>query len=198
MNSEPNLAITRLLADWRSGDSQALEQLTPLVFAELRRLAQHYIAGEAAGHVLQPTALVNEAFLRLLEWQPDQWENRAHFFGVSANLMRRVLVQYARDNDTHKRGGKAIRVSLAGLDEAGAEAQTLRLDGDIAALDESLTQLEKLAPRQARVVELRFFSGLTLEEAAEVMNISESTVRREWRFARAWLRDRLASGKQMS
>ena len=194
MNSEPNLAITRLLADWRSGDADALEELTPLVFAELRRLAQHYISGEAAGHVLQPTALVNEAFLRLLEWQPDQWKDRAHFFGVSANLMRRVLVQYARESDTQKRGGKAIRVSVAGVDEAGARGEGL--DEDIGALDESLSQLEKLAPRQARVVELRFFSGLTLEEVAEVMNISESTVRREWRFARAWLRDRLASERQ--
>ena len=194
MNSEPNLAITRRLADWRSGDADALEELTPLVFAELRRLAQHYISGEAAGHVLQPTALVNEAFLRLLEWQPDQWKDRAHFFGVSANLMRRVLVQYARENDTEKRGGKAIRVSVAGVDEAGARGEGL--DEDIGALDESLSQLEKLAPRQARVVELRFFSGLTLEEVAEVMSISESTVRREWRFARAWLRDRLASERQ--
>ena len=194
MNSEPNLAITRLLADWRSGDADALEELTPLVFAELRRLAQHYISGEAAGHVLQPTALVNEAFLRLLEWQPDQWKDRAHFFGVSANLMRRVLVQYARESDTQKRGGKAIRVSVAGVDEAGARGEGL--DEDIGALDESLSQLEKLAPRQARVVELRFFSGLTLEEVAEVMSISESTVRREWRFARAWLRDRLASERQ--
>ena len=196
MNSEPDLAITRLLADWRSGDADALEQLAPLVFAELRRLAQHYISGEATGHVLQPTALVNEAFLRLLEWQPDQWKDRAHFFGVSANLMRRVLVQYARENDTQKRGGNAIGVSLAGVDEAGAGGAALRLDDDIGALDESLSQLEKLAPRQARVVELRFFSGLTLEEVAAVMNISESTVRREWRFARAWLRDRLASERQ--
>lgn len=195
MNSEPNLSITRLLADWRSGDSDALEQLTPLVFAELRRLARRYISGEAAGHVLQPTALVNEAFLRLLEWQPDQWKDRAHFFGVSANLMRRVLVQYARDSDTQKRGGNAIRVSLAGVDEVGGGANRLGPDEDIGALDESLSQLEKLAPRQARVVELRFFSGLTLEEAAEVMNISESTVLREWRFARAWLRDRLTSAE---
>jgi RNA polymerase sigma factor (TIGR02999 family) len=194
MNSEPNLAITRLLADWRGGDANALDQLTPLVFAELRRLAQHYISGEQAGHVLQPTALVNEAFLRLLEWQPDQWNDRAHFFGVSANLMRRVLVQYARENDAQKRGGNAIRVSLAIVDEA-ASGESLRLDDDIGALDEALCQLEQLAPRQARVVELRFFTGLTLEEVAEVMNISESTVRREWRFARAWLRDRLASSR---
>lgn len=192
MNSEPNLAITRLLADWRSGDANALDQLTPLVFAELRRLAQHYISGEQAGHVLQPTALVNEAFLRLLEWQPDQWNDRAHFFGVSANLMRRVLVQYARENDAQKRGGNAIRVSLAIVDEA-ASGESLRLDDDIGALDEALCQLETLAPRQARVVELRFFTGLTLEEVAEVMNISESTVRREWRFARAWLRDCLSA-----
>jgi RNA polymerase sigma-70 factor, ECF subfamily len=197
MNSEPNLAITRLLADWRSGDANALDQLAPLVFAELRRLAQHYISGEQAGHVLQPTALVNEAFLRLLEWQPDQWNDRAHFFGVSANLMRRILVQYARENDAQKRGGKALRVSLAGLDQASG-GQEMPLDDDIGALDEALSQLEKLAPRQARVVELRFFTGLTLEEVAELMQISESTVRREWRFARAWLRDRLASQKQTS
>ncbi|MBY0504803.1 MAG: sigma-70 family RNA polymerase sigma factor [Bryobacteraceae bacterium] len=193
MNSEPNLAITGLLADWRSGDAEALEQLAPLVFAELRRLAQHFLSGEAAGHVLQPTALVNEAFLRLMQWQPGQWKDRAHFFGVSATLMRRVLVQYARENGMQKRGGNAIRVSLTGVDPAGVGGEGLGPHQDIGALDEALSQLENLAPRQARVVELRFFTGLTLEEVAEVMNLSESTVRREWRFARAWLRDRLAS-----
>jgi RNA polymerase sigma factor (TIGR02999 family) len=185
----PNQGITQLLTDWRNGDAKALEQLTPLVYAELRRLAEYYVSGEAPGHILQATALVNEAFLRLLEWQPDRWQDRAHFFGVSAGLMRRVLVQFARERGTAKRGGAAIRVSLAEAEGTGSES---RLDDDLAALDAELTNLEKVAPRQARVVELRFFSGLSLEEVAEVMGVSESTVRREWRIARAWLRERLS------
>lgn len=190
MDSSPQPGITQLLTAWRNGDEQALQDLTPLVYAELRRLAQHYVSGEGPGHILQPTALVNEAFLRLMEWQPDQWQNRAHFFGVSARLMRHVLVQCAREQGAAKRGGGAIQVSFAEV--GGVE---MRLDDDLAALDAQLTQLEALAPRQARVVELRFFSGLSLEEAAEVMGISVMTVRREWRIARAWLRDRLSGGK---
>ena len=187
---DPKPGITQLLSLWREGDQSALEELTPLVYAELRRLAQHYVSGEQRGHILQPTALVNEAFLRLMEWQPDQWQNRAHFFGVSAGMMRRVLVQLARERATSKRGGEAIQVSLS--DAIGSGAGT-RLDDDLAALDVELTNLEALAPRQARIVELRFFSGLTFEEVAVVMDVSLSTVRREWRIARAWLRERLSS-----
>lgn len=183
--------ITQLLSLWREGDQRALEELTPLVYAELRRLAQHYVSGEKRGHILQPTALVNEAFLRLMEWQPDQWQNRAHFFGVSAGMMRRILVQLAREGATTKRGGQAIQVSFAeGMDSG---ATTTRLDDDLALLDTELTNLEALSPRQARIVEMRFFSGLSFEEVAAVMDVSLSTVRREWRIARAWLRERLSS-----
>lgn len=185
----PPHGITQLLSLWREGDQRALEELTPLVYAELRRLAQHYVSGEQRGHILQPTALVNEAFLRLMEWQPEQWQNRAHFFGVSAGMMRRILVQLARERATSKRGGDAIQVSFAEVIGSGSDA---RLDDDLATLDAELTNLEALAPRQARVVELRFFSGLSFEEVAVVMDVSLSTVRREWRIARAWLRERLS------
>jgi RNA polymerase sigma factor (TIGR02999 family) len=192
MESHAALEITQLLAAWKQGDAQALDNLTPLVYGELRRLARHYVSGEATGHILQPTALVNEAFLRLLEWQPDQWQNRAHFFGISAMLMRRILVQYARGQQAGKRGGAAIRVSFA--DAIAAEGGAFsRLDDDLAALDEALTRLEELSPRQARIVELRFFSGLSFEEASEVMGIPYGTLRREWRFAKAWLHERLSS-----
>ncbi|HWQ31685.1 MAG TPA: sigma-70 family RNA polymerase sigma factor [Blastocatellia bacterium] len=179
-------SITELLVAWKQGDQSALEQLTPLVYRELHRLAHGYLAGERRGHVLQTTALVNEAFVRLIDWQQVEWQSRAHFIGVAATLMRHILVQFAREQQAARRGGQAIQVSLS-------EAVTVsaRLNPDLVKLDDALTTLEKLDPRQARTVELRFFGGLSLEEAAEVLRVSVSTVRRDWRMAQAWLHQQL-------
>lgn len=179
--------ITQLLAAWNQGDQSALEQLTPLVYRELHRLAHGYLAGERQGHVLQTTALVNEAFVRLIDWQQVEWQDRAHFFGVAATLMRHILVQFAREQQTAKRGGgQAIHVTLS--EAAGAVAQP---SPDLVALDDALTALEKLNPRHSRIVELRFFGGLSLEEAAAFLHLSVSTVRRDWRMAQAWLHQQL-------
>jgi RNA polymerase sigma factor (TIGR02999 family) len=181
--------ITQLLVAWNQGDQGALAELTPLVYRELHRLAHGYLAGERHGHVLQTTALVNEAFVRLIDWKQVEWRNRAHFFGVSATLMRHILVQFAREQQADKRGGaQAVRVSLS-----EAEAFSPRQDPDLVALDDALKMLEKLDPRQARTVELRFFGGLSLEETAEVLQVSLSTVRRDWRLAQAWLHQQLSA-----
>jgi RNA polymerase sigma-70 factor (ECF subfamily) len=174
--------ITQLLVAWNNGDAAALEQLTPLVQGELHRLAKRYMAGERQGHILQTTALVNEAFLRLIDWKNVEWRNRAHFFGLAAQIMRRVLVDFARARRREKRGGDEIHVSLS---EAANIAQ--ERSADLEALDDALQTLEKMEPRQARVVELRFFAGLSLEETAEALNISLSTVRRDWILIEAWL-----------
>jgi len=174
--------ITELLVAWSEGDRSALEQLTPLVHAELRRLAHRYMNGERAGHTLQTTALVNEAYLRLIDWKNVRWQNRAHFFGVSAQLMRRILVDYARERQYLKRGGGALQVSLS---EAGA--LSVELSSDLVALDEALTALSKMDRRKEQVVELRFFGGLSVEEAAEVLQVSAETVMRDWRLAKVWL-----------
>ncbi len=176
--------ITQLLIAWNQGDQDALEQLTPLVYRELHRLAHRYLAGERQGHMLQTTALVNEAFVRLIDWQGVEWQDRAHFFGVSAILMRHILVQFARERQAAKREGLHVSLSAA----AGIGTQH---DPDLVALDDALITLEKLDPRQARIVELRFFGGLSLEEAAEVVRVSVSTVRRDWRMAQAWLHQQL-------
>ena len=186
MNSPETPEITQLLAAWREGDHEALSKLTPHVYAELRRVARVYLAAEKPDHILQPTALVNEAFVRLLEWQPRQWQNRAQFFGVSATLMRRILVQFARERAAAKRGGQNVRVSLSEAIDIETKEET-----DLVALDEALNRLEQLDSRQARIVEIRFFGGLTLEEAADLMQLSISTVRRDFRVARAWLRQQL-------
>ena len=184
-SSPPN--ITQLLVAWNQGDQDALAQLTPLVYRELHRLAHGYLAGERRGHVLQTTALVNEAFVRLIDWRHVQWQNRAHFFGVSASLMRHILVQFAREQKAAKRGGGAIQVTLS-----EAVSLSTRHNPDLVKLDDALTTLEKLDARQARIVELRFFGGLSLEEAAEVIKVSVSTVRRDWRMAQAWLHQQLS------
>jgi RNA polymerase sigma factor (TIGR02999 family) len=186
MNPPAPANITQLLIAWKEGDQGALAQLTPLVYRELHRMAHRHLAGEQAGHVLQTTALVNETFLRLIDWQRVDWQNRAHFFGVSASLMRHILVQFAREQKTAKRGGSAVRVSLSEAADVSALAQP-----DLVALDDALTILEKLDPRQAQTVELRFFGGLSLEEVAEVLRISVSSVRRDWRIAQAWLYQQL-------
>jgi RNA polymerase sigma factor (TIGR02999 family) len=180
--------ITELLIAWNQGDQSALERLTPLVYRELHRLAHGYLAGERRGHVLQTTALGNEAFVRLIDWRQVEWQNRAHFFGVSATLMRHILVQFAREQQAAKRGGQAVQVSLS-----EAAALSTRHNPDLVKLDDALNALEKLDPRQARTVELRFFGGLSLEEAAEVLRISVSTVRRDWRMAQAWLHQQLSA-----
>lgn len=181
--------ITQLLVAWNRGDQNALEQLTPLVYRELHRLAHGYLAGERRGHVLQTTALVNEAFVRLVDWQQVEWQNRAHFFGVSATLMRHILVQFAREQQAQKRGGGAVQVSLSEV----ANVISTRNNPDLVKLDDALIALEKLDSRQARTVELRFFGGLSLEEAAEVLRVSVSTVRRDWRMAQAWLHQQLSA-----
>jgi len=179
--------ITQLLVAWNQGDQSALEQLTPLVYRELHRLAKGYLASERPDHVLQTTALVNEAFVRLIDWRSVEWQDRAHFFGVAATLMRHILVQFAREQQAAKRGGgQAIHVTLS--EAAGVKLQQ---SPDLIALDDALTDLEKLNPRHSRIVELRFFGGLSLEEVAEFLQISLSTVRRDWSMAQAWLHQQL-------
>jgi RNA polymerase sigma-70 factor, ECF subfamily len=174
--------FTRLLAAWGKGDQAALEVLAPHIQGELHRLASHYMAGERPGHVLQATALVNEAYLRLVDWQHVEWNDRAHFFGVAAQMMRRILVDFARSRKRVKRGGQALEVSLS----EAANAPHMQ-NVDVIALDEALKSLEELDPRQSRVVELRFFGGLSLDETAEALGVSVATVRRDWSLARAWL-----------
>lgn len=173
--------VTRLLKAWCRGDARALEQLAPLVEQELRRLAGVYLSREKMGHTLQPTALINEAYLRLLEWNAVEWQDRAHFLAVAAKMMRRILVNHAVARRRDKRGGSAVLVSLA--EAAGLPERT----EDLVALDEALTTLTEMDERKGRLVELRFFGGLTAEEAAEVLGISLRTVHREWDLARAWL-----------
>jgi RNA polymerase sigma factor (TIGR02999 family) len=174
--------ITQLLVAWNQGDQAALEALSPLINQELHRLAKGYMAGERQGHLLQPTALVNEAWLRLIDWQDVEWQNRAHFLGLAAQLMRRILVDFARARNREKRGGEEIRVSLS----EAAKVPSGR-SAELVALDDALRELEKLAPRQARVVELRFFAGLSDAESAEALKVSVGTVRRDWSLAEAWL-----------
>jgi len=182
MNGPSPPDVTQLLHAWSEGDERALEQLMPLVYQELYRLAKHYMARERPGQTLQVTALVNEAYLRLIDWKNVRWQNRAHFFGVSAQLMRRILVDFARSRHYSKRGGEAHHVSL---EEAAVVSQ--ERDADLVALDDALNALAAIDPPQSQVVELRFFGGLSVEETAEVLKISPRTVMREWSLARAWL-----------
>ena len=180
--------VTELLRAWSDGDQQALAQLTPLVEAELRRLARVYMGRERRGHTLQPTALVNEAFLRLADARGLRWQDRAHFLGISARLMRRVLVDHARAHGCQKRGGGAQRVTL---DQA---LPSPKPSLDIVALDRALEALAAVDERKSRVVELRFFGGLTVEETAEVLHLSNDTIKRDWRLARLWLLRELEGG----
>jgi len=177
-----SLNITHLLKEWSDGDERALDKLTPLVYEELRRQASRYLRRERRGHSLQTTALINEAFLRLIDARDVHWQDRAHFFAIAANLMRRVLVDHARRRDAEKRGGSALRLTL---DEGLAVAK--ETDVDLLAIDEALDRLAKIDPQQARVVELRFFSGLTVDETAVALGVSPKTVKRDWSVARAWL-----------
>jgi len=185
------LEVTQLLMAWSDGDQTALEKLVPQVHAELFRLAKLYMGQERPGHILQTTALVNEAYMRLIDWKNVSWQNRAHFFGVSAQLMRRILVDFARSRDYFKRGGEAQHVSL---DEATVVTQ--EKDADFVALDDALNSLAAIDSRKSKIVELRFFGGLSVEETAEFLGISPRTVKREWSMAQAWLHRELnRSGK---
>jgi RNA polymerase sigma-70 factor, ECF subfamily len=174
--------ITQLLLAWGGGDQAALEKLTPLVYAELHRLAKGYMLGERTGHTLQTTALINEAYLRLIDWKNVRWQSRAHFFGVAAQVMRRVLVDFARSRHYAKRGGGARQVPLNEAinvyEDPGAE---------LIALDDALKRLAEIDRRKSQVVELKFFGGLSAEETAEALKVSQRTVEREWNLARAWL-----------
>lgn len=181
--------LTQLLIDWSNGDRAALDKLMPLIDEELRRLAHRYMVRERAGHTLQTTALVNEAFLRLVNRKNLQWQNRAHFFAIAAQLMRTILVDHARSHAAAKRGGGARNVEL---DEALTVSQ--KKASEVIALDDALNQLALIDPQQSRIVELRFFGGLTVEEAAEVVGVSPATIKREWSTAKAWLYHELAKG----
>jgi RNA polymerase sigma factor (TIGR02999 family) len=181
--------ITRLLMDWRGGDRAALDKLMPLVYDELRRLARHYLSQERPGHTLQTTALVNEAYLRLIDQQDSDWQGRAHFFAVAARIMRHLLIDHARSRQYAKRGGGAPQVSL---DEAAAVSA--ERSAELLALDEALGRLAAVDERKVMIVELRYFSGLSVEETAEVMRVSAITVKREWLKAKAWLYRELKGG----
>lgn len=179
--------VTELLIGWSNGDRAALDKLMPLIDDELRRLAHRYMRQERADHTLQTTALVNEAFVRLVNRKNLQWQNRAHFFGIAAQLMRTILVDHARSHASAKRGGGARKLEL---NEALVVSQ--QKASEVIALDEALKQLALIDPRQSRIVELRFFGGLTVEEAAEVLHVSPVTIKREWSTAKAWLYRELA------
>ncbi len=183
--------ITQLLVDWSNGDQASLDKLMPLVNAELRQLARRYMRRENPGHTLQTSALVNEAYLKLIDQKNVRWQNRAHFFGIAAQLMRRILIDHARKAHYQKRGAGAIKVSL---DETAAVIEAKA--GDLLAVDEALNKLTSMDARKGRIVELRFFGGLTEEETAEVMGISVPTIQREWRAAKAWLYQMLKDDKK--
>ena len=178
----PERDVTQLLVDWSHGDESAFAQLTPLIYDELRRLARSHLRRERAGHTLQTTELVHEAYLRIVDQRRVRWQNRAQFYAIAAQMIRRILVDRARSRQAQKRGAARPRLSL---DEAGPVAE--RQDLDLVALDEALEGLSKLDPQQSRIVELRFFAGLSVEETAEVLQISPATLKRQWTTARAWL-----------
>lgn len=190
MTTQPKLKggdnLTDLLGEWRQGDKAALDKLTPIVYDELRRIAHRHVRRERDGHTLATTALVNEAYVRLAGFQQVNWENRAHFFAVSAQVMRHILIDYARRHQYAKRGGGLLRVSFEG---AATEASLMspQRASELIALDEALDALAQMDPRKSMVVELRYFGGLTLEETAETLQVSLMTVRRDWRAAKAWL-----------
>lgn len=182
--------VTRLLQEYKNGDKSVLDELFPLVYAELRRLAAGKLNNERADHTLQATALVHEAYLRLVSQHSVDWSNRAHFFGLAAEMMRRILVNHALERKRLKRGGGETRLAL---DEAVTFAEEREID--LVRLDEVLNELAKFAPRQAKIVELKFFGGLTNEESAESLGVSPETVKRDWRVAKSWLKNNLVSGQ---
>jgi len=183
----PTENVTQLLMKWSEGDQTALEKLMPLVYSELRRLASNYLRRERQNHTLQPTALVNEAYLKLVDQRKPRWQNRAQFYGVAAQLMRRILVDHARQNKAAKRGGsEQQRLSITSAGQLGEKP-----DIDLLALHEALEELKTFDSQQERIVELKFFGGLSIEETAEVLGIGHATVERDWKMARAWLRRKL-------
>lgn len=183
-SSERRSEITLWLHEWSSGNESALDVLMPVVYAELHRQAVNYLRRERIGHTLQATALINEAYLKLIDQRDVNWKNRAHFFGLAAQAMRRILVDHARARHRNKRGGNAENLPLEAAEFTASEDGT---SVDLVALDETLSRLELLDKRQARIVELRFFSGLSVEETAEALTVSPATVKNEWRTAKAWL-----------
>ncbi len=184
--TQPLTDVSQMLLDWRNGDQQALNRLLPLVYDELRLVAAGYLRRERPGHMLQTTALVHEAYLRLVDQTHADWQNRAQFFGVAAQLMRRILVDHARTQQATKRGSGAIRLSLNDVTGKAKEK-----DAEVIALDDALTELQAFDPQQSRIVELRYFAGLSIAETAEVVGISPATVKREWNTAKAWLYNQL-------
>jgi RNA polymerase sigma factor (TIGR02999 family) len=182
--------VTQLLKAWSSGEQDALEKLVPLVHDELHRLAHRYMVREKAGHTLQTTALLNEAYMRLVDASRVEWQNRAHFYAISANLMRRILVDFARSRGYQKRGGGIVKVEFD-----GERIPSPPQGADLVAIDDALTALAQFDPREAKVVELRFFGGLSEEETAEVLGVSSRTVKRDWALAKAWLTRELKRGR---
>lgn len=185
---QPGDTITELLGKWTGGDNAALDELMPLVYNELRSLARRYLRSERFDHTLQPTALVNEVYLRLVDQRTASFSSRAQFFGMAAKLMRNILVDHARKRRTAKRGGEPLRLSISTADRIGRKQEL-----DLVTLDDALTRLAALNPQHSDTVELRFFGGLTIEETAEVMGVSHATVERDWSFARAWLRREMSA-----
>jgi len=183
--------ITSLLIDWSNGDQSALDKLLPLVERELHRLAHNYMRRETPNHTLQTADLMNEAYLKLIDQKKTHWQNRAHFFGIAARIMRRILLNYARDQHRQKRGGKAVQISLSDV-----SVVYLEKTAELIALDEALERLAKFDERKGRVVELKYFGGLEVDEIAEVLKISSITVLRDWKFAKAWLFREIASAEQ--
>jgi RNA polymerase sigma factor (TIGR02999 family) len=181
--------VSQLLVDWSNGDKAVLDQLMPVVYDELHRMAHHYMRGERAGHTLQTSALINEAYLRLIDYRKMRWENRAHFFAICAQLMRRILVEHARSRQFRKRGGGAYKVRLD--EEAVVSPEPAR---DLIALHDALTNLATNDPRKSEIVELRYFGGFSIEETAEFLGLSPTTVKREWRSAKAWLYRAITKG----
>jgi RNA polymerase sigma factor (TIGR02999 family) len=182
--------LTLLLRRWSEGDERALEQLTPLVYDELHRLAHQHMRREKVGHILQTSALINEAYLRLVDQPRIQWDSRAHFFGIAARLMRQILVDEARKRNSAKRGGDLIQVPLDDVKNLADQA------ANVVAVDDALKRLEGLDSRQSQIVELRFFGGLSIEETARILNVSPGTVMRDWTFARAWLKHEMNSSEE--
>ena len=183
--------VTQLLKAWTAGDDQALEKVTPLVYEQLHRAARHHMAGQRSGHILQTTALVNEVYVQLVDCRQMNWQDRAHFFAMSAQLMRRILIDFARSRGSKKRGAGALHISL---DEAPSVCQ--EPDPDLLALDDALKALAVIDERESKVVELRFFGGLSIKETAEVLKVSVETVQRDWRLAKIWLLRELSNGNQ--
>ena len=188
MSSTPD--VTQLLLKWSNGDRDALENLLPLVYRELHQLASRYLRRERSDHTLQATALVHEAYLKLIDQREVKWQNRAHFYGVAAQAMRRILVDHARGHMAAKRGSGGVKLSLEDNEAAIVSAEKAE---ELVALDEALNRLSEIDPQKSRIVELRFFGGLSIEETAEVMGVSAPTVKRQWRMAKAWLYGQLSN-----